>query len=146
MKEKYLKLVDMIAEDKENGDFYLKALESCLADFDSYVTSIYNMEVLIPIQRHRLEGDELRAYITNLDGRRKACHNAAIASINMINRIAKAVGAEPLYDREIDRDNLVDRRQAANFCAKFVMAIIYDQVSTGIDDTVAFLTKTRNAG
>lgn len=117
-----------------------------MTSFSDYVTSIYNMEVLIPIQRHRLEGEDLREYISNLDKRRKSCHNAAIASINMINRLAKAVGAEPLYEGgEIDAKNPTDRRIAANFCAKMVMAIIHDQVVTGIDDTIEIMANKRKA-
>lgn len=144
MKEKYLKLVEAVSK-TEDKDILLSALENCMTSFADYVNSIYAMEVLIPIQRHRLEGEDLRSYIEGLDSRRKACHNAAIANINMLNRIAVKVGVDPLYDEIIDGDNPSDRRKAANFCARMVMSIIHDQVTTGIDNTVEYLTKERKA-
>ena len=144
MKDKYLELINAVSK-ADDKDILLSAIENCMTSFADYVNSIYAMEVLIPIQRHRLEGEDLRSYISGLDSRRKACHNAAIASINIINRICAMVGAEPLYDEIIDGDNPTDRRKAANFCARIVMSVIHDQVTTGIDDTVAILTKERKA-
>jgi len=141
LKEKYNALVEKAAADEEMGDVYLGALENCLASFSDYIMSIYNMEYLIPIMRYRLDGEELRDYISGLDTRRRACHNAAIASINMLHRLANAVGAEPLTEETFDGDNPVQRRAAANFCARMVMEIIYDQVSTGIDDAIDFLSE-----
>ena len=141
LKEKYLNLVEKASADKELGDVYLTALENCVASFSDYVNSIYNMEVLIPIQRHRLDGEELRDYVSGLDARRKSCHNAAIASINIMHRLANLVGVEPLCEKTLDGDNPVERRAAANFCARMIMEIIYDQVSTGIDDAIDFLSE-----
>lgn len=144
LKNKYLALVTAIgAEDEVFRETDLNAVESGMMDFSNYVNSIYAMEVLLPIQRFRLDGDALRDYTVKLDSNRKSCHNAAIASMNLLYRLALSLHCEPLHPHLIDGENPASRREAANFCARIVMDVVYDQVTTGIDDTIAVMAEGR---
>lgn len=93
----------------------LELIETNMNNLNNYVSAVYAMEVQIQTLRFRLEGDEYREAVTNLDRRRRSAHEAAIAACSILNRLAGLEGVEPLYS-----GNLEDRNEVAEFCIAIV--------------------------
>ena len=55
--------------------------------------------------RFRLEGDEYRNFIENIDTSRKIQHDASISSLNIMNRMCEKEGIDPVTD-PVDLDEL----------------------------------------
>ena len=91
------------------------AVESGLRNFVEYVNCVYSMETRISIARFQSNDPaEFQEIVKNLDNNRRYAHEAAIASINMIDRICDKMGVEPVYGGSQDRSDIGD------FCGKIV--------------------------
>lgn len=97
--------------DEENISF----LEDRFDSFRTYVNAVASMEYKIPILRFRLEGDEFRDAVMELDRYRKVCHDDVISTCSFFNRVSANLGLQPFYE-----GNIEDRHQVAEFAGDFV--------------------------
>lgn len=67
-----------------------------------YVALVANEEASIQMARMRLEPADYRSFVKNIDSNRRARHEALMANINMLNRLAAALKVEPVFDVDID--------------------------------------------
>ena len=63
----------------------------------------------------RSEGDEYRAWVSDMDRSRRNAHEAAIANVSMLNKMAEKLGVEPIFDGDIK-----DRNAVGDFCGALV--------------------------
>lgn len=108
------KFLALVQEYKNNEDV-LDIIEHGMNNFMLYVQSVYTMEVRLPIIKFTKEGQDLIDAIAQLDTYRRHAHEAAIASCNVIGRIAKAADMDPLFDGDSN-----DRLAVADFCMQTV--------------------------
>ena len=105
-KTNFITLVNSYNDDEDSLD---------LIETNMNNLNVYAMEVQIQTLRFRLEGEDYREAVTNLDKRRRNAHEAAIAACSILNRMANLAGVEPLYS-----GNLEDRNEVAEFCIAIV--------------------------
>lgn len=98
--------------DKEDA---LRFIEDKLSSFVKYSNIVIKEQIMTPIWRDRLEGQDYRDAITNIDRQRRITHDSCIGSVNQLNRMSAALGLEPFAD--IDTS---DRYQVAEFIGQFV--------------------------
>lgn len=110
-KTNFITLVNSYNDDEDALDL----IETNMNNLNGYVSAVYAMEVQIQTLRFRLEGEDYREAVTNLDKRRRNAHEAAIAACSILNRLANLAGVEPLYS-----GNLEDRNEVAEFCIAIV--------------------------
>ena len=67
-----------------------------------YVALVANEEASIQMARIRMEPADYRSFVKNIDSNRRARHEALMANINMLNRLAAALKVEPVFDVDID--------------------------------------------
>lgn len=80
-----------------------------------YIEKVTAMETAINTARFRMEPDEYREYITELDRSRKIIHDALISDTKLLNKICQIYGYP-----EIFTGNLNDRNEIAEFAKKIV--------------------------
>lgn len=124
-KERFINLVKATEKDED----MLSVIEDQMNNLASYVNAVYAMEVQIQTLRFRLEGEEYRDAVTALDKRRRNAHEAAIAGCSILNRMAKMVNAEDMYDGDLD-----DRYAVADFCIKVVDELFHGRTKCSIDE------------
>lgn len=117
----------MIKEEIEKAKEFYKDDQDCLylvndmvESCRTYVGTVVNMENAIGTMRFRLEGQDLRQFIQNLDNSRRVAHNALIANVGIVSRMVKQAGLEPAYTGDIQ-----DRQEVAEF-AKLVCNEYFD--------------------
>lgn len=96
-------------------------IEGYIKNIIDYVSVVDGTIVSGNCARARLEGEAYRQRIMELDRQRRITHEAAIASVSALERIAGMYGVSPLFTGDKD-----DRDQVADFCLEFVVKI-YDQ-------------------
>lgn len=128
--ESYLKLVEAIgeatksadtdcaAEAQEDLEFLRQNINHC---FD-YVHTVDIAETRIKTAYFRYEGSELRDIIQTLDWNRHNTHEAAIASVSILNRLASIYKCDKLFLGDI-----ADRLQVADFCLDVVVQIFQNR-------------------
>ena len=113
-------LISRFADDREIIDVIRGALET----FERYHGAIYALEVRRNMYAlGALSAEEYRDQVPALDGARTAAHNAVIAKVNILNRLAKQAGLEPFYDGMVSEDRPY-RRQVADAVLEYVGSVI----------------------
>jgi len=95
----------------EDIEFVEKYARKC----GEYVEKVNAMETAINIGRYRMEPEEYREYVMELDRIRKIAHDALIADTKMLNRICEIYNYPPIYTGSLD-----DRNEIAEFAKKIV--------------------------
>lgn len=118
-KERMSNLMNTIDKQNPEGSslrgMLFDAVETGMRNFVDYVNCVYNMETKIAIARFRADGPgEYQEIVKRLDTARRNAHEAAIASINMIDRICDKYGVEKVYGGSQERTDIGD------FCGKIV--------------------------
>ena len=93
--------------DPELAEAVIDAVNSCA----EYVAGVVDMEIKTTLAAKRYEGNDYQEAVMIYDADRSRKHNAAIANIKMMNRIAEAAGMSPIYTGDPD-----NRIQIAEFC------------------------------
>lgn len=105
--EKILYLIEKLKESKEFD--LLKLIRDTLAEMDDYVCVVNEMERIINILRFRMDPEEYRIKIQELDTKRRITHNSVISGIKMMNRICRKINIPIVYDGdESDRYAIAD--------------------------------------
>lgn len=89
----------------------LQTIEHTINIFVEYIQSVVNMETAFQIARFKLDGDDYRRYIENLDRARRINHDACIANMRMINRLCTSYKADKVFTDEelkMDRSKIAD--------------------------------------
>lgn len=118
-KERMSAMMNAIHEQNPVGssirNMLFDAVESGLRNFVDYVNAVYGMETKIAIARFQVDDPrEFQEIVKMLDNGRKCAHDAAIASINMFDRICDKHGVERIYGGSQDRTAIGD------FCGNIV--------------------------
>lgn len=122
--QNYQALVSAVAQKAKEGD--ADALEDMgflvdhFRNFVAYVDGVCNSEVGIHFASGSLDGSAKQDRITELDRMRSKHHEAAIASVSAVNRIAAFYGVGLIYTG----DPTV-RLQVAAFCME-VVRVLFD--------------------
>lgn len=111
IKERFVAIAKALAADPDGLDL----LEMGSNNILEYVSAVCTMETRMIINKFRLEGEEWRELVTELDRSRRMAHDAAISGISFCNRMAAKMGAPLLYEGD-----LADRNAVGDFCGKFV--------------------------
>ena len=121
LREKFNQLTEAI---KSSGAEFLRddltTLEDSIKQCGEYIKAINNMEAAITTARFRMEPEDHRAYIMQLDNTRRLEHNSLIVSVRVINRLCSIYRIEPIY-----KGDLENRIQVAEF-AKSVVDEMFD--------------------
>ena len=118
---------------KEDDDMKLVELINDLVDtFRKYVNSVVEMEIRIPVERFRMEAEDLQRFIERLDLNRRIIHEKAIDSCRILNRICDTMGLEEFYSGDLE-----DRYQVADFCLEIVSELFRDGQHVDIQELAA---------
>lgn len=118
--EAYNKLMDQAtanrkkaktSDEVELAEMTLGVISEAVKTFGEYVTTVDNTENHIRMAYARFEGQELVQVIEGADRTRHNCHEAAIANVNALNRLADRMGIGPIFTGDGD-----DRLSVADFC------------------------------
>ena len=88
----------------------LEIIEDTIDVYGNYVAYVYKMESLRPILKIRLEAEEYKNIIEEMDEKRTRIHNAAIAATKVINRLCESNDLSLFFEGNID-----DRVAVAEF-------------------------------
>lgn len=80
-----------------------------------YIEKVANMESAIQIARFRMEPEDYRNYIMELDRSRKIAHNALISETKLLNKICQIYNYPEIYTGSFE-----DRNEIAEFAKKIV--------------------------
>ncbi len=104
--EAYDRLAGKI-RDAEITEAVTDAVMSCA----EYVAGVVESETKTVLARTMYDGQEYREAVMNYDAARSRKHNAAIANVKMLNRIAASFETGPVFTGDADV-----RVQVAEFC------------------------------
>ena len=118
--------LDRLIENSKEDAELLEAVEDALKSFEDYHAAIYSMETRKKILRGTVETQRYQEEITGMDRKRTDCHNAVLANVSMLNRMAAMMNLPPVYDGTISREYPY-RRQAADAVLQYVQEIILER-------------------
>lgn len=114
-------MFEMLKEKVHNVDPSLvSAIDEVIDTCAYYVDRVAAMENALESARFRLEGQDYRDRIADLDRQRRVVHDDLISKVNMSLRLAGKVAAEHPFTGDVD-----DRQQVADF-AKKISDFYYD--------------------
>lgn len=117
-------LIRRFGDDKDDLEMIVGALES----FEEYHRAIYRQEISRRLFAcGKLEGEDYRSEATARDKTRTRNHNAVIAQVNMLNRLAAEAGLPPLYDGRVSEERPY-RREVADAVLEFVRESILNRL------------------
>ena len=126
----------MFGGNKEHAFAFIAAQ---LQTFPDYTNTVIRQQIMQPIWYAKLDGQELRDAVSNMDRQRKSAHDAAIAGITILNRFSKNLDLEPFAD--IDT---TDRHAVQEFVGTYVNEVYNQGISSGGQFDSAVLNKTQN--
>ena len=115
-------LIYLSVDDKELLDMIYDALIS----FERYHAAIYEMETKMKLYYGAMDSLEYRKMENELDKLRTSCHNAVIANVGMLNRMAEEKGIPPIYDGVVSEERPY-RRELADAILGYVSEIISER-------------------
>jgi len=119
-------ILDLLIENSKKDPELLEAVRDALKSFEEYHTAIYSMETRKKLLNGTAEAQIYQSEVADMDRRRTNCHNAVLANVSMLNRMAAMAGLPPVYDGVISRDHPY-RRQVADAVLAFVQEIILER-------------------
>lgn len=111
-----------------NREEALDFVSQRLTAFPNYANVVIREQILTPIWRLNMEGQQLRDQIMGMDQRRRSSHDNAIASLNGLNRMCKRLGIGRFAD--IDTS---DRHAVADFVGDYVNELYNSGIGKGFD-------------
>ena len=121
----YQSLERLIQTFKDDPEL-LQAIQDALDSFEKYHAAIYSMETRKKILIHTADTQNYQEEISAMDRKRTSCHNAVLANVSMLNRMAAMAGLPPVYEGVISEDQPY-RRQVADAVLEYVHKIIQDR-------------------
>lgn len=109
IKARIIALIDAIKRSKEsNKNLELEYVENFIKDCGAYIEKVNAMEAALTSARFRLEPDDYRELIVQLDRSRKYAHDALIASVRLINRLCGVYDVPQVYKGPDERILIAD--------------------------------------
>ena len=119
-----LKLIETNKDDLECLDLIFQ----CIKSFEDYHNAICEMEMKMKIYSGKSVGmDAYQDMISSLDRARTVNHNAVLANVNILNRIADKSGVGPVYSGVVSEDKPY-RREVANAVLAYVEGVVRERV------------------
>ncbi len=81
----------------------LNQVQNMIDQAGAYVEAVMAMESRIEVLRFRMEPEDYRIAVAQLDSRRKSMHDALISLVNIVNRICEKFSQEKIYQGDNDR-------------------------------------------
>ena len=113
------KLFTLTGDDDELRQWVDDALQS----FSAYHAAIYRAETWKKLYAGAVDAETYRKTVTEQDHQRTACHNALLAQVSFLNKLAAQKGLAPVYDGVVSEERPY-RRQVANAVLAFVESVI----------------------
>lgn len=109
--------------DKEKRNCALSAFEATINSMGDYVNAVLYMETGLQVARFRLEGQEFRDRVMELDRRRKTAHDAMLGRVASLNRICRMVGCPVFFEGDVEK-----RHAVADYASAVVQALFASRV------------------
>ena len=120
----YIELAEKIkASGSPDAAEDLEALDDAMTSFREYVVKVDMGEQQIRLAAVRFEGDEYREMLTRYDRTRHDAHEAAIANVRLVNRLAELYSVGPLFT-----GNDQNRLEVADFALDVVVQIFQNRI------------------
>ena len=117
-------LIRLFKDNKDDLDMIVYAIES----FESYHQAIYQSEITRRLYScNAIDSDTYRSEYSSRDRTRTVNHNAVIAQVGFLNRLAKEAELAPFYDGVVSEERPY-RRELANAVLDFVRNVIDNRV------------------
>lgn len=113
IREKFTELTNKIKE--SNSEYALndiKNVEEYIQECGNYIKRVNDMEAALTVARYRMEPEDYREYIVELDKKRKVAHDSLIASTRLLNKLCNLYGVEPIYSGSDSRIEIADLAKA----------------------------------
>jgi hypothetical protein len=119
-KQNLAELIRLTSNDEKQCNFIF----DCLKSFEDYHQSIFKMETKQLIFSYdNMEKDEYQDLVKGLDQSRTVNHNAVLASMNKLNRLAAKLGVRPIYASTVSEEQPY-RREVADAVLEYVNSVI----------------------
>lgn len=99
----------------------MDAVDDALTQCRKYVDVVDTTEQQIMLAQVRFDGEEYRDAITRYDTARRRAHESAIASANLLNRMADMYGCQKIYNGSSDR------LEVADFCLEVCVTLFEER-------------------
>ena len=117
----------LIASSSGDNDI-LKMIYDSLQSFESYHQAVFKMETWrMMFSGKNIPTADYREKYAELDKERTNCHNALLAQVKILNRIAEKSGLPALYNDTVSEEKPY-RREVADAIFKFVNDVISNRV------------------
>ena len=121
--ENLYSLINVSMDDKESLDFIVKALKQ----FENYHRAIFEMETWRKIYDSNVLGlEEYQNTLKALDKQRSLCHNALLADISILNRMAEEAEIGLIYNGIVSEQKPY-RRQVADSVLAYIESVILER-------------------
>ena len=121
-RETITKLIEASRGEGELLEFIFAALTS----FEEYHGAVMADQLFPLVYSGGMEGTQFRERRADLDRRRTAAHNAMLANVNLLNRMAASAGLAPVYAGTVSEDRPY-RRQVADAVFDYISSVIADR-------------------
>ena len=118
--------LDRLIENHKKDPELLEAIQDALKSFEEYHIAIYSMETRKKLLIGTGEAMGFQAEIMTMDQKRTSCHNAVLANVSMLNRMAEMDHLPPVYDGTVSKEQPY-RRQVADAVLEYVREIILER-------------------
>ncbi len=116
--------LNLLIESLGNDADLLSLLDDCLASFENYHMAVYKLETYKKIHGVNVKNGEIyKDTVMELDRNRTICHNAVIANMGILNRLAEMNNLPPVYEGIVSEER-THRRNLANEVFEYVEKVI----------------------
>ncbi len=121
LNEKTLRsLIETLGNDAD----ILSLIDDCLASFEAYHSAVYKLETYKMLHNGNIKNGEIyRDTVMELDRARTVCHNAVIANISILNRLADMQNLPHVYEGIVSEER-PHRRILAESVFEYVEKVI----------------------
>ncbi len=118
------KTLRSLIETSGNDADILSLIEDCLASFEAYHNAVYKLETYKMLHNGNIKNGEIyRDTVTELDRARTVCHNAVIANVSILNRLADMQNLPHVYEGIVSEER-PHRRILAESVFEYVERVI----------------------
>ena len=119
--------ISKIIERCGNDEDVLELMDQILTSFQQYHAAIYQLELQVKLYSHGgMDADAYRNAVAELDAGRTIHHNAVIANVRILNRIAGRYDLPPFYEGVVSEER-PHRREVANAVLEYVETVVRDR-------------------
>ena len=101
-------------------------IEECILSFETYHNAVFREQLFRRVYGGATDPDHFRDELTERDRNRTVHHNAVIANVAILNRLAGQAGLDPVYDGVVSEERPY-RRQVADAVFAWVEAVINER-------------------